>query len=145
MLFLVKKNSAFHLLKWLSCEAQHFSKDFCNVGYFVLRSTDRPIKCYAKILPKNQVDRDVISNTLQIHKIRLSDYIDVSRLIGIQTPSKLSSLGQQLTSQFPYSRICGISISPSELSTTISLSQSNSSYNSLPVVPRTTTGIMSNN
>ena len=27
MLFLIKKNSTFHLLKWLSCEAQHFSKD----------------------------------------------------------------------------------------------------------------------
>ena len=31
-LFLIKKNSAFHLLKWLSCEVQHFSKDFCNAG-----------------------------------------------------------------------------------------------------------------
>ena len=30
MLFLIKKNSAFHLLKWLNYETQHFSKDFCN-------------------------------------------------------------------------------------------------------------------
>ena len=27
MFFLIKKNSTFHLLKWLSCEAQHVSKD----------------------------------------------------------------------------------------------------------------------
>ena len=36
MHFLIKKNSAFHLLKWLSCEAQHSSKDFCNACYIVL-------------------------------------------------------------------------------------------------------------
>ena len=30
MLFLIKKNSAFHLLKWLSYGTQHFSKEFCN-------------------------------------------------------------------------------------------------------------------
>ena len=39
MLFLIKKCSTFHLLKLLSCEAQHFSKDFCNACYLDLLCT----------------------------------------------------------------------------------------------------------
>ena len=114
--------------------------------YFVLTSTCRSIECYAKVLPVNQTDRDVIANKLQMYNVQLSDYIDVSRSTGIQTPAKLSTIGKQLFSQIPYSRICDISISLSQSSTNIDLTRSFSSNNNLSIVPqRTTPNITSNN
>ena len=58
MLSLIKKNSAFHLPKWLTCEAQHFSKGFCN-AYSVYASIVFCIR--DRVLPEN------IKNKLERH------------------------------------------------------------------------------
>ncbi|CAF1008768.1 unnamed protein product [Rotaria sordida] len=113
--------------------------------YFILTSTRRPIECYAKILPTNQMDRDVISNKLRIYNIQLSAYIDVSRSVGIQPPSKLSAIGTELFSRIPYSTIYNVSTSSSELSISISSSETSSSNNNPSITTQTRTQTISIN
>ena len=76
--------------------------------YFILTSTKRPIQCYAKVLPTNDEHRENLSYKLQPYNIQLSDYMDLSQSIAIQTPSKLSDIGEQLFSRSPYSSIFDI-------------------------------------
>ena len=73
--------------------------------YFVITNTGRPILCYAKVLPANDNEHETISKQLQIYNIRVSDYIEVSRTIGIRSPCALSSVGNQLFMKMPYSII----------------------------------------
>ncbi|CAF4912372.1 unnamed protein product [Rotaria socialis] len=71
--------------------------------YFIITNTHRPILCYAKVLPTNDDEREKLSKKLRIYNIQVSDYIEVSRSIGVQIPSQLSTIGTELLMKFPYS------------------------------------------
>ncbi|CAF5186502.1 unnamed protein product, partial [Rotaria magnacalcarata] len=73
--------------------------------YFIITNTHRPILCYAKFLPTNDDEREKLSKKLRIYNIQVSDYIEVSRSIGVQIPSQLNTIGTELLMKFPYSNI----------------------------------------
>jgi hypothetical protein len=96
--------------------------------------------------PANDIDRTIISNKLQLYNIQLSDYIDISQSVGIESYSKLSHIGEQLFSKIPYSSIFDITLtSLSTLLTTTSLNQLSPSNNNLSITSQGTTQPILNN
>ena len=87
----------------------------------------------------------MISQKLQIYNIQLSDYIDVSRSIGIQPPSTLNTVGKDLFSKFPYSTIYNISTLSSQSITNISTTQISRLSNKSLITSQTTTETISTN
>ena len=87
----------------------------------------------------------MISQKLQIYNIQLSDYIDVSRSIGIQPPSTLNTVGKDLFSKFPYSTIYNISTLSSQSLTNISTTQISRLSNKSLITSQTTTETISTN
>ncbi|CAF4204001.1 unnamed protein product [Rotaria socialis] len=73
--------------------------------YFIITNTHRPILYYAKVLLTNDDGREKLSKKLRIYNIQVSDYIEVSRSIGVQIPSQLSTIGTELLMKFPDSNI----------------------------------------
>ena len=68
---------------------------------------------------------------LRIYNIRVSDYIEVSRTIGIRSPCALSSVGNQLFMKMPYSIIYETCTTTTEDSYNTLLSRASSCNNSL--------------
>ncbi|CAF3895281.1 unnamed protein product, partial [Rotaria sp. Silwood1] len=99
--------------------------------YFIITNTGRPIRCFAKVLPANENDREIISKKLRIYNIQLSNYIELSHSISIQPPSKLSMTGIQLFQKIPYSTIYEISTKTTELLFSMSSLRTVSSNNSV--------------
>ena len=99
--------------------------------YFVITNTGRPILCYAKVLPANDNEHETISKKLRIYNIRVSDYIEVSRTIGIRSPCALRSVGNQLFMKMPYSIIYETCTTTTTDSYNTLLSRISSSNNSL--------------
>jgi hypothetical protein len=114
--------------------------------YFILTTTRRPIQCFAKVLPAHDTDRTIITNKLQLYNIQLSDYIDISQSVGIESYSKLSHIGEQLFTKIPYSSIFDITLtSSSTLLTTSSSNQLSPSNNNLSITSQATTQAILNN
>lgn len=107
--------------------------------YFILTSTNRPIRCYAKVLPKDDIDRKKISDKLIAYNIQLSHYIELSQSTGLTSNFKLNSTGHNLFSQTPYSNIYHIITNCSNRST--SSTEQSPSASSSTVRSATTTNI----
>ncbi|CAF1066449.1 unnamed protein product [Adineta ricciae] len=103
--------------------------------YFVFTNTYRPIKCYAKVLPKDTIDANLIQIKLQRYKIQLTDYIDASRATGIRSSSTLTTIGRNLFSAEPYSKISDIAPVLSHSRSTNTLHRTTSSNTSIAIVP----------
>ena len=104
--------------------------------YFILTGTYRPIECYAKVLPADEEHREVIASALRQHNIQLTDYIDISSSIGIQPPARLSSIGERLVTQSPYSRLNDLSLCLSQSASTVRSTPSTASNKTLLESPR---------
>ena len=86
-------------------EAQLLMRD-----YFVMTSTRRPVLCYAKALPTNDDQSELMSIRLASFGININDYIDASKCLGILPPLSLHRTGQQLISTNPYSSLTDVSL-----------------------------------
>lgn len=104
--------------------------------YFVITSTLRPVICFAKLLPENNIQYTVISEKLRPFGVDISDFMNTSTHFGIQHPLSLSKIGQKLMSQHPYSSISGVSHSLLTMTqdTTIDQSHLNQSSTSFETV-----------
>ncbi|CAM4859516.1 unnamed protein product [Rotaria socialis] len=103
--------------------------------YFIITNTHRPILYYAKVLLTNDDGREKLSKKLRIYNIQVSDYIEVSRSIGVQIPSQLSTIGTELLMKFPDSNIYQTSATTTRRqSYNASLSSTSLSDNSIPSV-----------
>ncbi|CAF1529539.1 unnamed protein product, partial [Rotaria sordida] len=101
--------------------------------YFIITNTRRPIECFAKVLPSNQTERDTSAQKLRIYNIQLNEYVDISRSIEIQPPSKLNIIGKEFFSKVPYSAIYDPSTYSSQSVTDISRTQISPSNNNTSV------------
>lgn len=109
--------------------------------YFIITNTHRPILSFAKVLPTNDDERELISKKLRVYSIQLADYIELSRSIGISNSYKLSTIGIQLFTKLPYSIIYQASTSTSQYNPTLSLSTSSSTNAQSNLLTTTTTTI----
>lgn len=72
-----------------------------------------------------------MSKKLRLYNIQINDYIEVSRSIGVQSPSKLSDIGIQLFTKMPYLIIYETFTATKDYLTHRTSSTSSSSINSL--------------
>ncbi|CAF4253773.1 unnamed protein product, partial [Rotaria sordida] len=101
--------------------------------YFIITNTRIPIECFAKVLPSNQTERDTSAQKLRIYNIQLNEYVDISRSIEIQPPSKLNIIGKEFFSKVPYSAIYDPSTYSSQSVTDISRTQISPSNNNTSI------------
>ncbi|CAF3335592.1 unnamed protein product [Rotaria socialis] len=88
-----------------------------------------------EVLLTNDDGREKLSKKLRIYNIQVSDYIEVSRSIGVQIPSQLSTIGTELLMKFPDSNIYQTSATTTRRqSYNASLSSTSLSNNSIPSV-----------
>ncbi|CAF4517263.1 unnamed protein product [Rotaria sp. Silwood2] len=100
---------------------------YSSSDYFIITSTKRPIECFAKKLPENEDEQENLCEKLKVYNIELSEYVSLSRSIGIQALDKLSTIGIQLFSKPPYNSLYDLtsttknSLSNKPLSSSISI------------------------
>ena len=108
--------------------------------YFILTSTNRPVRSYAKVLPTDDIHRKTISNKLIAYNVEISHYMELSQSTGVTSHFKLTSTGLNLFCQTPYSNIYHIITNSSSTST--SSTQQSPSTSSNTFRPATTTDIL---
>ena len=112
--------------------------------YYIITSTRRPILCYAKVLAADDNEREKILIKLRAYNIQISDYIELSRSIGVLSPHKLSTIAFQLLAKVPYSVIYQSSTIPTESDTTLLTFTSSSTSTQLSLVTTTSQLITTN-
>ena len=78
--------------------------------YFVMTSTRRSVLWYARVLPTNDDQSELMSIRLASFGININDFIDASKCLGILSPLSLRRTGQELISTNPYSSLTDVSL-----------------------------------
>jgi hypothetical protein len=104
--------------------------------YFVITSTNRPIFCYIKNLPKlnDPFDRQIFTEKLKSHNISLEEYLILNRMYTLPKGNRLHDIAQEILTMPSYVAVCGEQFdnqSSSENTSTVSNSQHNISYSNI--------------
>ncbi|CAF2139242.1 unnamed protein product [Rotaria magnacalcarata] len=77
--------------------------------YYVLTSTNRPIFCYIKVVPKTNdlADQNIFVQKLEKHNISFEEYMILNNSYTLSKGSRLHQLAIKILSMPPYVALCG--------------------------------------
>ncbi|CAF4623116.1 unnamed protein product [Rotaria sp. Silwood2] len=98
-----------HRLLVKSALQQLVTEHLLLADYYVLTSTNRPIFCYIKAVSKmnDLVDREILVEKLQQHKISLDEYMILNNRYTLPKGSRLHQSALKILSMPSYVAVCG--------------------------------------